>query len=279
MMSSSYTKSTSAISFPTGEYNDKYVDLKQYVSRLEQGFSVNNIDAFIGAKDTRINNYSSFIMSDKGLLSDYFKLSSLEEDQSTSLVTKLKFPTLTEVPDSFFYIFNENVKADDVQRPIGLKALEEVGNFENNYFFELEALNNNLLRVKHNDGVFDYYLNYNNDRFIFYKNTDNYKDITKERLDVFRYLLDDDGYLQLFKFIDGKLQVVSNIDGTLTLVPMEVGKVNRNVTNLINIDYTLDQNKQFLNNSFAAYNVKNSSNLILNTESGIVDIELIIWVN
>ena len=55
MMSSSYTKSTSAISFPTGEYNDKYVDLKQYVSRLEQGFSVNNIDAFIGAKDTRIN--------------------------------------------------------------------------------------------------------------------------------------------------------------------------------------------------------------------------------
>ena len=73
MMSSSYTKSTSAISFPTGEYNDKYVDLKQYVSRLEQGFSVNNIDAFIGAKDTRINNYSSFIMSDKGLLSTRFR--------------------------------------------------------------------------------------------------------------------------------------------------------------------------------------------------------------
>ncbi len=102
MMSSSYTKSTSAISFPAGEYNDKYVDLKQYVSRLEQGFSVNNIDAFIGAKDTRRNNYSSFIMSDKGLLSDFFKLSSLEESQSTSLVTRLKFPTLTEVPHCLF---------------------------------------------------------------------------------------------------------------------------------------------------------------------------------
>ena len=271
MMSSSYTKSTSAISFPTGEYNDKYVDLKQYVSKLEQGFSVNNIDAFIGAKDSRINNYSSFIMSDKGLLSDYFTLSSLNKDQSISLVTRLKFPTLTEAPDNYFYIFNDNVTADDAQKPIGLRTLEDVGNFQNNYFFELEALNNNLIRIKHNDGVFDYYLNYNDDKFIFYKNTDNYKDITKERLDVFRYLLDDDGYLQLFKFIDDKLQVISNIGGALKLVPMQVGKVNRNVNNLINIDYTLDQNKQFLNNSFAAYNVKNSSNLILNTERGSFD--------
>jgi len=49
-MSSSYTKSVSSISFPTGEYDDRFVTLNQYKSVLEQGFHVNNIDALSGAR-------------------------------------------------------------------------------------------------------------------------------------------------------------------------------------------------------------------------------------
>ena len=74
-MSSSYTKSVSSISFPTGEYDDRFVTLNQYKSVLEQGFHVNNIDALSGARDTKINNYTSFNITDKAKLSKFLSLS------------------------------------------------------------------------------------------------------------------------------------------------------------------------------------------------------------
>ena len=280
-MSSSYTKSVSSISFPTGEYDDRFVTLNQYKSVLEQGFHVNNIDALSGARDTKINNYTSFNITDKAKLSKFLSLSSIAVDQTTSLVSKLSFRQVNNAPDQFIYIFKSNGEAEsNQQKPVGIRALDELGSFANNYFFELEALNNNLLRIKHNNGVFDYYLNYatgtsaNGDpysRFVFYKGQDNYRSITQERNDVFRYALDNEGYLQLYKTVGGVLNVVSLSAGQLVAVPMEAGSLNRGITNLIHIDYYLDQNKEFVNSSFISYNVKDSSNLTINPLRGSFD--------
>ncbi len=117
--------------------------------------------------------------------------------------------------------------------------------------------------------MFDFYLNYNNNvgKFVFYQNTDNYKDITREQSDVFRYILDDDGYLQLFKFEDSVLNIVTLSGSELILTPLVSGSLNRSHNNLMHIDYSLDQNVDAINKSFISYNVNKSSNLTLNTEA------------
>ena len=40
----------------------------------------------------------------------------------------------------------------DQQKALGIQGLGQTGFFDNNYFFEIEGLNNNLCRIKHNNG-------------------------------------------------------------------------------------------------------------------------------
>jgi|14BtaG_2_1085337.scaffolds.fasta_scaffold00488_5 hypothetical protein len=264
-MANIFTHSTSAVSFPQAEYQDRYISVNQAKSTLEQGFTVNKIDALSGAKDSSINNYSSYYLTKRDKLTNFISLSSLEEEQSTSLVTRLGFERPDGAPAEYFYIFDSNTSATNQQKSLSIQPLKKTGFFENNYFFEIEGLNNNLCRIKHNNGQFDFYLNYNTDhnQFVFYQNSDEYKDINTEQADVFRYIIDDDGYMQLYKFYNSKLQVVSLSGGQLTIQPFLSGDLNRGINNLIHIDYSLDQNKEFINKSFASYNSFKTTNLII----------------
>ena len=272
-MANTNTYHVSSVAFPTAEYDDRYISVNQTSSTLEQGFQVNSIAALGGARDSKINNYSSFYMTGKNKLTNFLSVSSLAESQSTSLITKLGFERPGSEPTKYLYIFKTNLDASQDQKALGIKTLDTTGLFDNNFFFEIEALNNNLCRIKHNNGLYDFYLNYNTsyDSFVFYQNTDNYKDITLERNDVFRYVLDDDGYLQLFKFHNDVLNVVSLSGDTAVLTPLAAGSLNRGLVNLIHVDYNLDQNKQFLNKSFASYNNQKTSNLIIDTSDTSVD--------
>lgn len=272
-MANTNTYHVSSVAFPTAEYDDRYISVDQTASTLEQGFQVNSIDALSGARDSKINNYSSYYMTGRNKLTNFLSVSSLAESQSTSLITKLGFERPGTEPAKYLYLFKSNLDATDAQKALGIKTLDTTGLFDNNFFFEIEALNNNLCRIKHNNGLFDFYLNYNTtyDSFVFYQNVDYYKGITQERNDVFRYALDDDGYLQLFKFHNDLLNVVTLSGDNVVLEPLKSGSLNRGLNNLIHVDYNLDQNKQFLNKSFASYNNQKTSNLILDTESSNVD--------
>ena len=272
-MANTNTYHISSVAFPTAEYDDRYISIDQTASTLEQGFQVNSINALSGARDSKINNYSSFYMTGRNKLTNFLSVSSLAASQSTSLVTKLGFERPGTEPSKYLYIFKTNIDATDSQKALGVKTLNTTGLFDNNFFFEIEALNNNLCRIKHNNGRFDFYLNYNStyDSFVFYQNVDNYKDITQERNDVFRYVLDNDGYLQLFKFHNNVLNIVTLSGDTVVLKPLRAGSLNRGLANLIHIDYNLDQNKQFLNKSFASYNNQKTTNLILDTANINVD--------
>lgn len=266
-MATTTTYHISSVAFPTAEYDDRYTSVDQTASTLEQGFQVNSINALSGARDSKINNYSAFYMTDRNKLTNFFSVSSLAESQSTSLITKLGFERPGIEPSKYLYIFKTNQDATDDQKALGIKTLNTTGLFDNNFFFEIEALNNNLCRIKHNNGLFDFYLNYNttHNSFVFYQNADYYKGITQERNDVFRYILDDDGYMQLFKFHNDVLNIVTLSGDNVVLEPLRAGSLNRGLANLIHIDYNLDQNKQFLNKSFASYNNQKTTNLILNT--------------
>jgi len=275
-MANTNTYSVSSIAFPNAEYNDRYISIEQTKSTLEQGLNVNLIDALSGARDSRINNYSSFYLTGKNKLENFISLSSTSSDETTSLVTKIGFERPNNEPRQYLYIFKSNADQTNDQKALGIQPLNKTGLFANNYFFEIEALNNNLCRIKHNNGLFDFYLNYNNGvdpetnlpyGFVFYQNTDNYRDITREQSDVFRYVLDSDGYLQLFKFEDSVLNIVTLSGGELVLTPLVQGSLNRGLDNLMHIDYTLDQNVNSINKSFISYNNKTSSNLILDTKT------------
>ena len=272
-MANTTTYHISSVAFPTAEYDDRYISVAQTASTLEQGLRVNSIAALSGARDSKINNYSSFYMTGRNKLTNFLSVSSLAESQSTSLITKLGFERPGTEPSKYLYLFKANKDETNAQKALGIKTFDTTGLLKNNFFFEIEALNNNLCRIKHNNGLFDFYLNYNTvaNSFVFYQNVDYYKGITQERNDVFRYVLDDDGYMQLFKFHSDVLNVVTLSGDNLVLEPLKAGSLNRGLTNLIHIDYNLDQNKQFLNKSFASYNNQKASNLILDTAGSNVD--------
>lgn len=266
-MATTNTYSVSSVSFPTAEYNDRFISIEQTKSTLEQGYDVNLIDALSGARDSKINNYSAFYLTGKNKLSNFVSISSIAQDEVISLVTKIGFERPNNQPSKYLYIFKSEADQTNDQKALGIQQLNTTGLFQNNFYFEIEALNNNLCRIKHNNGLFDFYLNYNTsyDKFVFYQNTDFYRNITREQGDVFRYVLDDDGYLQLFKFHNDVLNVVTLSGDALTLSPLVSGSLNRGINNLMHVDYSLDQNSQFTNKSFVKYNNRKSSNLILDT--------------
>lgn len=266
-MANTNTYSISSIAFPTAEYNDRYITIEQTKSTLEQELNVNLIKALSGARDSRINNYSSFYLTGKNKLENLISLSATNSNNTISLVTRIGFERPNDEPRQYLYIFKSAVDQATNQKALGIQPLNKTGLFANNYFFEIEALNNNLCRIKHNNGLFDFYLNYNNtaNKFVFYQNTDNYKEIDQEQSDVFRYVIDEDGYLQLFKFENSILNIVTLSGSELILTPLVPGSLNRGLDNLMHIDYTLDQNINAINKSFISYNNNKSSNLILDT--------------
>jgi len=112
-MANTNTYHISSVAFPTAEYDDGYISIDQAASTLEQGFQVNSIAALSGARDSKINNYSSFYMTGRNKLTNFLSVSSLAESQSTSLITKLGFERPGTEPSKYLYIFKTNVAATD----------------------------------------------------------------------------------------------------------------------------------------------------------------------
>ena len=270
MVATTLHKSVSSIAFPEAAYSDSFVTFKQTKSNLEQQFNVTSIHALSGALDTRINNYSSLYLSDKNLLSNFIELSSLDSNNLNTVTTKLAFYKGIDQDLEYMYIFNTNsVSATDIQKPVGIKTLKDVNAFANNYNFELEVVDSRLLRIKHNNGRSDYFLNYDTgtNGVVFYNYDEDISLVTSERLDTFRYNIDSDGYLQIYKFINDELKVLALSGSALTFTQMVSSSLNRNSNNLILIDYNNDVAPSSINNSFITYINDKRENLIIDNSS------------
>lgn len=273
-MATTLHKSVSSIAFPEATYSDRFVTFKQTKSNLEQQFNVTSIHALSGALDTRINNYSSLYLSDKNLLSNFIELSSLNSNNLQTVTTKLAFYRGTDKDLEYVYIFDTNsVSATDIQKPVGVKTLTDVNAFANNYNFELEVVDSRLLRIKHNNGRSDYFLNYDtsSNSVVFYNYDEDISLVTSERLDTFRYNIDNNGYLQIYKFINDELKVLTLSGNALTFTQMVSSSLNRNTNNLIFIDYSNDVVPSNINNSFISYNNDDRDRLIIDTSNSSYD--------
>ena len=262
-MVSTYNRSVSSVAFPTANFVDRFVAINQQESTLEQEFHVNHINALSGTKDARINNYSNLYLTDKNKLTNFIQLSSLSQTTQETLTTKLFFKIGNEDP-KYLYIYSANsLSATNEQRPLGVKNLTDIDGAINNFFFELEIINNKYTRIKHNNGTRDYFLNYvpSTNSAVFYTYASDVSDITTERNDVFRYIIEKDGYLQLYKYVNDNLNILTLSGSNVTFTQMQSGGLNRTEEQLIYIDYTLDNVTPTLNNSFVNYKQGNINNL------------------
>lgn len=253
-------KNVSSISFPTVVYPNRDIRFNQYVSNLEQGYIVNSVHALSGLRDTKINSYNSFYLSNKDFLTNFITVTSLDVDIRT-ITTNLKFNLTTP---RYFYIYEENcLSASDSVRPLAILT-ESEGIFPNNYKFELDILNDKLLRIKHNNGLNDYYLVYHWEQQQFFFTLYNSGDVvSEERADTFRYSLDSDGYLQIYGVANNILHVLTLSDNlsTITFTPVVSGSSGFSTKNVINIQYNFNTFDNQLNNSFINYQTLDQNSL------------------
>lgn len=262
-MSNLSVYSVSAVNTLSATYVDPYLQVKQYRTGYEQGFIFNRIKALSGLVDTTINNYTSQYLTGKVYLNDIFTINEVPIQLKT-LTTPLIFNTLIGEENRYLYIYKFNNTSDPDIASARVLLSSFVG-FENNINFELEILSDTYLRVKHNNGIKDYFLNViENGPLTFYSYDSETVSLALERPDMFRYLLDSDGYLMLFKNTLSGAKIVTLSGDKLTLQPYTSGGFNRNGYNIIKVNYDFLNITSNFNNSWVSYNPNKSNELSLN---------------
>ena len=152
--------------------------------------------------------------------------------------------------------------------------------FRNNTFFELEIIDDIFLRLKHNNGEYDYYLNYfpGFDSPFFLRYYSDVNTLTAERNDMFRYILDTDGYLQLFKntTYGNKILTLSatsdpNADKLVLVDIPESSTLLRSPDNIIQINYSIKDLSVKQYSSWVSYDVNKQNDLTINENKSIFD--------
>lgn len=258
--------SVSAINTLQAEYTDPSLIYKQYRANYEQGFALTRINALSGAVDTTINNYTSQYLTNKKHLTDIFEIEE-KPIRLATITTPLIFNTLFNTDNQKYLYIYKNSDSGTADITTCRVLLTSFVGFENNIYFELEVLNNNFLRVKHNNGRKDYFLNVISDtEFPFISYQSDTVSLTAERNDIFRYYLDSDGYLLLFKNTQAGMKIVTLSGDRLTLQPLITGTSYKSNDNLIKINYNFLDIAPKLNSSWISYNVDKQNDLLFNFE-------------
>lgn len=258
-------KNVSSVSFPSVKFPNRDILFNQHTSNLEQGYSINTVDALSGLRDTRINGYNAFYLSNKDFLTNFITVTSLNVTPET-ITTSLKFEL--PVPKCFYIYEQSTLSADVVTRPLGI-ITEEEGTYPNNYKFELDILNDKLLKIRHNNGLNDYYLTYNwaQDEFYF-SLVNSGGSLSETNDDTFRYSLDSDGYLQIYNTAFDRLHILTLSEdfSTIKFTPVKPGTSTFIGRNLIKIQYNFNTFENQLNSSFVNYESQKQNSLRLNLQ-------------
>lgn len=254
--------SVSAIFTPPAVYNDSFVSFNQQKVTYEQGFSFNEIQGLTYTRDSSINNYSSQYLTDKKLLTDIFSYNTRETTKNT-ITTPLIFNSLnTSISAKYLYVERDSgLSATNIQRRYSVKTLSST-DFDNSVYVELEFINDKFLRVKHNNGKYDFFLNATHEKqLVFYSYKSTPEEITTEGSDMFRYIIDPDGYMQLFKNTGDTLNIVALSGNKLALTPVLSGKIVKSSENLIKINYTFNNPLLKSNVSWVSYDINKINDL------------------
>ena len=193
-------QSVSSISTPQATYSDHTYTYTQQTASYDHGFTFNEIAALKNINSTTINNYTSHYLTTKQRIGDLIQIN-IQSNKVTTLTTPLIFNTLaSSTNEKYLYIFKDVNNTPEI-RPQGVIPLTGVI-ITNNLYFEIEFIDEQYARVKHNDGIKDYFLNVvsaSASNLLFAQYSSDITSVSAETSDVFRYSLSLDGYLQLFK--------------------------------------------------------------------------------
>lgn len=264
--------SVSAINTLSARYYDPFYQYKQYRTAYEQGFSLNRIQALSSTVDTTINNYTSQYLTSKKRLDEVFTINEKPIALQT-ITTPLIFNTFFNTDEPrYLYIYKNTLSGADSPEATCRALLSSEATFTNNRYFELEILNSEFLRIKHNNGRKDYFLNFiatgsQRGQNAFYSYSSDTPVLTSERNDMFRYLLDSDGYLQIFKLVtvgNGIENRVLTLSGDrITFVTITSGGMTRANNNVIKINYNFNKLSPKSASSWISYDSKRQNDLII----------------
>ena len=274
-MNKAIYNSTRDLFFPDGIYPDERRLLKQYRTNLEQGFRVNNILAFNNVEDQKNNNFSLNYITKPEVLTNFMELSTLKARLET-LTTRLEFFKNDEQASKFIYIYNTTANQEEQgrQRSIGVLDIN-TGAFDNSYYFELDVINDYFLRVRHNDGRYDFFLNWDEatNKLAFFRDGDEVENPDIETSDKFRYNIDEQGRLYLYKCFNSDNYVFSldnNLNITMSQVADNVG-IEISGLNTIYVDYNFEDIGTSQNNDFISYKTGALNTLHIDTERSLFD--------
>lgn len=256
--------SVSAINTPAASYPDSLLEFKQYQAGYEQGFAFNKINALKNTVDSSINNYTSHYLTNKVLFTDMFNVN--------EKIHELKTITTPLIFDNNKYLYIYSTYSEEPTASTCRVLLTSFIGYEKNINFELEFLNETFLRVKHNNGKLDYFLNATSDNSVmFYSYSSELPPISSERNDMFRYYIDNTGYLQLFKRTVEGLRIATLSGDKLVLALTSAPSGVRSTNNIININYNFTEVYPSLNSSWISYNILKPNELDISFDKSSFD--------
>ena len=254
------TYSLSAIRTPSATYLDSFYEYKQSPTVYEQGFTFNEIDALNDIYDSSINNYTSQYLTGYKKLEDFIipaKKDSILRNITTPLV--LNNLTNTSVPK----VITLNIQLDSSTY---LTTPTSVDFGSNGSFFELDIFSDKYLRVLHNTGTGYYILSARNTNEVqFGTDVSAVSSNYENEGDIFGYLLDSTGYLQLYKYYNSSLYILTLSGSNLVLTNAISGSNDRSNT-LFKIYYNFESIEPKLRSSWVSYTPNKINTLSINNQ-------------
>lgn len=255
-MTTLIANSVSSIFTPQAEYSDKTISFKQRRVKYEQGFVFNQVAALRNVYDTTINNYTGNFLTRKTLLTELLDFNLRQSQRFTLTTTIICNPFLNPVA---LKIDNPVVAGSDIRN---YTFIAEPPNFNNSIYFELEFLDGKRLRIKHNNGKQDFFLNIYDREFVTFYNYDSViPSLETPRSDIFNYLVDDDGYIQLFFNDYGTNKVLVYEGNKLLLKNIPQTGLIKSSANLFRINYSYNLPESRINTSWVSYD-RNRTNTL-----------------
>ncbi len=263
------------IASPSANFNDDVLVIKQRDLFFEQGFNFHQIDALSGVNDATINGYSSMYLTRLCTDEDVFDFKEVIDTQD-DYITYINYNFTNSL---YFDEISTLTPAQSGARSFSLPLTSSISD-KTRTFFEIETFDANLCRIKRRDNGVNYYLVFDEQspfstKFYFTTsfNANLYPYFNDRKKDAFSYILDEQGYLTLFKKVGITTYMVGASGSSLGLYSYDP-KLNTISSNtLFNVKLIKNTIKPKLNTSWVSYETGIDQNeLKVNSEKSVYDI-------
>lgn len=255
---------------------DVNFSLKGSKNTNQQGINIFQHEALKNARDARINNYSSLVLSNDVLASDSFELQSIETPVKRILSTYLAVSITNELNEKTRYLYFNNERettSDNFSEYTSHQMLPLSDIIEDSQrFFNVELIDDQFARINYKYDNRNYYLAANANHDLLFASNALYKDFANLNFNfvdetTFFYVLDEpSNTLFLLKPLPSNITNglgLSAADSTKLQLLSAVNSANYYAFNTFNfkIRDNIDLIAKKLNTSQATYNVENIDDL------------------